>query len=109
MITGRGPGAPGITPGLEFTRRPGGPGGTGHGAVDLSEIRRSEELIDRLAAREALLSPEAKHRSPAWRRVHFPRPAQSPSTPPFPCQEPWRGVRQGPPMQATRPQLLSLN
>ncbi len=53
MITGRGPGAPGITPGLEFTRRPGGPGGAGHGAVDLSEIRRSEELIDRLAAREA--------------------------------------------------------
>ncbi len=54
MITGRGPGAPGITPGLEFTRRRGGPGGTGHEAVDLSEIRRSEELINRLAARGAL-------------------------------------------------------
>ena len=54
MITGRGPGAPGITPGLEFTRGRGGPGGSGHGAVDLSEIRRSEELINRLAARGAL-------------------------------------------------------
>ncbi len=53
MITGRGPGAPGLTPGLEFTRRRGGPGGTGHGAVDLSEIRRSEELVNRLAARGA--------------------------------------------------------
>ena len=53
MITGRGPGAPGITPGVEFTRRRGGPGGAGYGAVDLSEIRRSEELIDRLAARGA--------------------------------------------------------
>jgi hypothetical protein len=51
VITGRGPGAPGITPGLEFTRRRGGPGGTGHGAVDLGEIRRSEELIGWLAAR----------------------------------------------------------
>jgi len=63
VITGRGPGAPGITPGLEFTRRPGGPGGTGHGAVDLSEIRRSEELIDRLAAREALAGPGAERRA----------------------------------------------
>ena len=51
MITGRGPGAPGLTPGLEFTRGPGSPGGTGHEAVDLGEIRRSEELIARLAAR----------------------------------------------------------
>jgi hypothetical protein len=63
VITGRGPGAPGITPGLEFTRRPGGPGGTGHAAVDLSEIRRSEELIDRLAAREALAGPGAERRA----------------------------------------------
>lgn len=52
MSTGREPGAPGITPGPEFTRRPGGPGGTGHEAVDLGEIRRSEELINQLAARE---------------------------------------------------------
>jgi hypothetical protein len=54
VITGRGPGAPGITPGLEFTRGRGSPGGTGQDAVDLSEIRRSDELISRLAARRCV-------------------------------------------------------
>ena len=53
MITGRGPGAPGVTPGLEFTRRRGAAGGPGSVAVDLSEIRRSEEAINVLAARGA--------------------------------------------------------
>lgn len=53
MITGRGPGAPGVTPGLEFTRRRATAGGTGGRAVDLSEIRRSEEAINVLAARGA--------------------------------------------------------
>jgi hypothetical protein len=52
VITGRGPGAPGVTPGLEFTRRRAA-GGTGGQAVDLGEIRRSEEAINLLAARRA--------------------------------------------------------
>lgn len=53
MITGRGPGAPGVTPGLEFTRRRAAAGGTGGQAIDLGEIRRSEEAINVLAARGA--------------------------------------------------------
>ena len=53
MITGRGPGAPGVTLGLDFTRRRTTAGGTGGRAVDLGEIRRSEEAIDMLAARGA--------------------------------------------------------
>ena len=53
MITGRGPGAPGVTPGLEFTRSRAAAGGTGGQAIDLGEIRRSEEAINVLAARGA--------------------------------------------------------
>jgi hypothetical protein len=60
VITGRGPGAPGVTLGLDFTRRPAAAGGTGGGAVDLSEIRRSEEAINVLAARGAT-GPELTH------------------------------------------------
>ena len=60
MITGRGPGAPGVTPGLDFTRRRATVGGTGGGAVDLGEIRRSEEAINVLAARGAA-GPELSH------------------------------------------------
>jgi hypothetical protein len=53
VITGRGPGAPGVTLGLDFTRRRATAGGTGGRAVDLGEIRRSEEAINVLAARGA--------------------------------------------------------
>ena len=53
MITGRGPGAPGVTLGLDLTRRRATTGGTGGRAVDLNEIRRSEEAINVLAARGA--------------------------------------------------------
>ena len=60
MITGRGPGAPGVTPGLEFTRRRAAAGGTGGQAVDLGEIRRSEEAINVLAARGAA-GPQLLH------------------------------------------------
>ncbi len=60
MITGRGPGAPGVTPGLQFTRRRATAGGTGGRAVDLGEIRRSEEAINVLAARGAA-GPEFAH------------------------------------------------
>ena len=60
MITGRGPGAPGVTPGLEFTRRRAAAGGTGGQAVDLGEIRRAEEAINVLAARRAT-GPELTH------------------------------------------------
>jgi hypothetical protein len=42
-----------VTPGLHFTRRRATAGGTGGRAVDLGEIRRSEEAINRLAARGA--------------------------------------------------------
>jgi hypothetical protein len=40
-----------VTPGLEFTRSRVAAGGTGGQAVDLGEIRRSEEAINVLAAR----------------------------------------------------------
>ena len=60
MITGRGPGAPGVTPGLDFTRRRATVGGTGGRAVDLGEIRRSGEAINVLAARGAA-GPELTH------------------------------------------------
>ena len=60
MITGRGPGAPGVTPGLDFTRRRATAGGTGGRAVDLAEIRRSGEAINVLAARGAA-GPELTH------------------------------------------------
>jgi hypothetical protein len=53
VITGRGPGAPGVTLGLDLTRRRATTGGTGGRAVDLNEIRRSEEAINVLAARGA--------------------------------------------------------
>ena len=54
MITGRGPGAPGVTSGVEFARGQVAAGNPGDGAVDLSEIRRSEEIIDVLAERVAM-------------------------------------------------------
>ena len=60
MITGRGPGAPGVTLGLDFTRRRATAGGAGGRAVDLGEIRRSEEAINVLAARGAA-GPELSH------------------------------------------------
>jgi hypothetical protein len=53
VIAGRGPGAPGATLGLDGTRRRATAGGTGGRAVDLGEIRRSEEAINVLAARGA--------------------------------------------------------
>jgi hypothetical protein len=53
VITGRGPGAPGVTPGPEFAGGRAAAGGTGDQAVDLGEIRRSEEAINVLAARGA--------------------------------------------------------
>lgn len=57
MITGRGPGAPGVTPGVEFTRGRVAAGDPGDGAVDLSEIRRSEEIVGVLAARAPTPAP----------------------------------------------------
>jgi hypothetical protein len=63
VITGRGPGAPGMTSGVEFARGPVAAGNPGDGAVDLSEIRRSEEIIDVLAERVAM--PARMQRDPA--------------------------------------------
>ena len=63
MITGRGPGAPGVTSGVEFARGRVAAGNPGDGAVDLSEIRRSEEIIDVLAERVAV--PARMLRDPA--------------------------------------------
>jgi hypothetical protein len=60
VITGRGPGAPGVTPGPEFTGGRAAAGGTGDQAVDLGEIRRSEEAINVLAARGAA-APDLTH------------------------------------------------
>jgi hypothetical protein len=60
VIAGRGPGAPGVTPGPEFTGGRATAGGTGDQAVDLGEIRRSEEAINVLAARGAA-GPDLTH------------------------------------------------
>jgi hypothetical protein len=58
VITGRGPGAPGMTPdaarGLEFTRRRAGEAVPGTVAADLGEIRRAGQAIDLAAARAAI-------------------------------------------------------
>jgi hypothetical protein len=56
VITGRGPGAPGITPGLDFTRRRAGGAAPATAApdtvaADLGEIRQAEAAIDLLAQR----------------------------------------------------------
>jgi hypothetical protein len=48
-----------VTPGLQFTRGGAAAGVTGNQAVDLSEIRRSEDVINVLAARGAA-GPELK-------------------------------------------------
>jgi hypothetical protein len=63
VITGRRPGAPGVTSGVEFARGRVAAGNPGDGAVDLSEIRRSEEIIDVLAERVAI--PARMLRDPA--------------------------------------------
>jgi hypothetical protein len=63
VITGRRPGAPGVTSGVEFARGRVAAGNPGDGAVDLSEIRRSEEVIDVLAERVAI--PARMLRDPA--------------------------------------------
>jgi hypothetical protein len=60
VIAGRGPGAPGVTPGPEFTGGRATAGGTGDQAVDLGEIRRTEEAINALAARGAA-GPDLTH------------------------------------------------
>jgi hypothetical protein len=60
VITGRGPGAPGVTPGPEFTPGRAPAGDTGSQAADLDEIRRSEEAINVLAARGAA-GPDLTH------------------------------------------------
>jgi hypothetical protein len=57
VITGRGPGAPGGTSGVEFARERVAPGNPANGAVDLGEIRRSEEIIGALGARAAMSAP----------------------------------------------------
>jgi hypothetical protein len=63
VITGRGPGAPGVTSDAEFTRGRVTAGNPGDGAIDLGEIRWSEEIINLLAARAA--TPAAVRRDPA--------------------------------------------
>jgi hypothetical protein len=63
VITGRGPGAPGVTSDAEFTRGRVTAGSPGDGAIDLGEIRWSEEIINMLAGRAA--TPAAVRRDPA--------------------------------------------
>ncbi len=58
MITGRGPGAPSVTPDMVFTLHPDARGEPGNPAVDLGAIRRSEAIINLLGARR-LLRPHA--------------------------------------------------
>jgi hypothetical protein len=60
VIAGRGPGAPGVTPGPEFTGGRATAGAAGDQAADLGEIRRSEEAINVLAARGAA-GPDLSH------------------------------------------------
>jgi hypothetical protein len=63
VITGRGPGAPGVTSDAEFTRGRVTAGNPGDGAIDLGEIRWSEEIINVLAARAA--TPAGMRHDPA--------------------------------------------
>jgi hypothetical protein len=58
VITGRGPGAPSVTPDMVFTLHPDARGEPGNPAVDLGAIRRSEAIINLLGARR-LLRPHA--------------------------------------------------
>ena len=97
MITGRGPGAPGVTPGLELTRGRAAAGGTGGQAVDLGEIRRSEEAINVLAARRA--GPQLLH-DPALALLRAlaadvdtpqTRAGRAVAWPPGPAQPAWPG------------------
>jgi len=60
VITGRGPGAPSVTPDVVLTLPPDARRDPGNPAVDLSAIRRSESIINLLAARR-LLRPRAIH------------------------------------------------
>ena len=60
MITGRGPGAPSVTPDMVFTLRPDARSEPGDPAFDLGAIRRSEAIINLLGARR-LLRPRAIH------------------------------------------------
>ncbi len=64
MITGRGPGAPGMTPGLEFTRRRADQAAPVAVAADLVAIRQAEEVIELLAARAA--APPGLRDDPAF-------------------------------------------
>jgi len=63
VITGRGPGAPGVTSDAEFTRGRVTAGNPGDGAIDLGEIRWSEEIINVLAARAT--TPAGMRHDPA--------------------------------------------
>jgi hypothetical protein len=98
VITGRGPGAPGVPPGLDVTRRPGTPGGPASEAVDLGEIRRSEEAIDRLAARGAA-GPELIHDPALALLAALRSDVNTPSTRPGPLV-PGLARRQGRPRRA---------
>jgi hypothetical protein len=60
VITGRGPGAPSVTPDMVFTLHPDARSEPGGPAFDLAAIRRSEAIIDLLGARR-LLRPRAIH------------------------------------------------
>ncbi len=60
MITGRGPGAPSVTPDMVFTLQPNACGGPGKPAIDLSAIRRSEAILNLLGTRR-LMRPRALH------------------------------------------------
>lgn len=64
MITGRGPGAPGMTPGLDFTRRRAAQAAPAAVAADLGEIRQAEDSIELLAARAA--APPGLRGDPAF-------------------------------------------
>jgi hypothetical protein len=65
VITGRGPGAPSVTPDTVLTLHPDARSEPGNPAVDLSAIRRSEAIINLLGGRR-LLRPRALH-DPALR------------------------------------------
>jgi hypothetical protein len=60
VITGRGPGAPSVTPDMVFTLQPNARSEPGKPAIDLSAIRRSEAILNLLGARR-LLRPRALH------------------------------------------------
>lgn len=99
MITGRGPGAPGVTPDMVFTLYGAARGAPGGQAVDLSEIRRSDAIMDLLASRR-LMRPRAVHDPAIALLSALAADVDSPATEDLAAPTGHRGAGQGRPVPA---------